>query len=317
MNAQGAAFSALAAVLYGSSYVATAIALRSFTPIGVAAWRGVLGAAILAVILMLPAMSALRPARPTRDGLIRLGLMGLVGGAIFTVAMNAAVAIAGATVTAFVAGLYAVTAAVLAIPLLGERLERSTLLALLAALVGTILLSGLRLDAGTLAGVGIALVAAAAFGLHLVLSRRWGAMHGLTGPLIGLSTQAISGIATLLLLLTVGEQVLPPAPRVDAWVAIAWLAIGPGAAAAVLVVAGIQRLEARRASIFLLLNPPTAAVLGFVLLGERLTILQLIGGACVLAAIAAASGMTRKRPVASSPSHGTTSPPGSASRDLE
>jgi DME family drug/metabolite transporter len=88
-----------------------------------------------------------------------------------------------------------------------------------------------------------------------------------------------------------GAPVVPAAPRPEALVAIAWLAVGPSATAAVLVVAGMQRLEARHASVFLLLNPPTAAILAYLLLGERLSALQLVGGACVLVAIAAASGL--------------------------
>jgi DME family drug/metabolite transporter len=205
--------------------------------------------------------------------------------------MNVGVAAAGATVTAFVAGLYAVTAAALAIPVLGEPLERSTLLALLAALIGTVLLSGIRLETDTVVGIGSALIAAAAFGTYLVLSRRWGESHGLRGPLVGLSTLTISGIVAAVAVQLTGAPVVPAAPRPEALVAIAWLAVGPSATAAVLVVAGMQRLEARHASVFLLLNPPTAAILAYLLLGERLSALQLVGGACVLVAIAAASGL--------------------------
>ena len=289
MNTRGALFAGLSAILYGSSYVATAIALRSFTPLTVAAWRGLLSALILGAILMLPAMRSHLPRSLALGDLGRLMLMGLLGGAAFTLAMNAAVASTGATVTAFVAGLYAVLAAALAIPLLGERLERSTLAALLAALLGTLLLAGLTLTAETIVGIGLALVAAASFGLYLVLSRGWARNHGLSGAVVGLSSLAMTGVAGLAAVALAAEPIVPDAPRADALVAIAWLALGPGVVAAVLVVAGMQLLPARLASVFLLLNPPTAAVLAFVLLGERLTALQLIGGACVLAAMAAAT----------------------------
>lgn len=295
MNTRGAVYAAIAAMLYGSSYVATGIALRSFTPLSVAAWRGLLAAAILGALLLAPAMARVRGAVPSRAGLVRLIAMGLIGGAIFTVAMNVAVSIAGATVTAFVAGLYAVLAAAFAIPLLGERLERPTLAALLVALVGTILLSELRLDDVNLAGIGVGLVAATTFGLYLVLSRRWGRPYGLTGATIGLTSLTATGVAALAVVLVTGEPLVPADLRLDAAAAIGWLAIGPGVAAAVLVVSGMQRLETRHASAFLLLNPPTAAVLAAVLLGERLSLLQLVGGACVLVAIAAASGIVRSR----------------------
>lgn len=291
MNARGALYAGTAAVLFGSAYVAIAIALRSYTPLTVAAWRGLLGTMILAGLLALPAMRSLRPAAPDAAGLARLLVLGLVGGALFVIAMNSAVAATGATITAFVAGLYAVLAAVLAIPLLHERLETPLLLALLAALFGTLLLSDLQLSGESLGGIGIALVAAAAFGLFLVLSRRWGARHGLNGPVVGMATLSVSGVAALAAAVLTQERLWPENVRPDAALALVWLAVGPGAAAAVLIVAGMRRLEAGRASVFLLLNPLTAALLSFLLLGERLSPLQLVGGACVLLAIAAAGGL--------------------------
>jgi drug/metabolite transporter (DMT)-like permease len=225
---------------------------------------------------------------------LRLLILGLVGGAAFTVAMNVAVSQAGATVTAFVAGLYAVIAALLAIPLLGERIERTTLLALVAALAGTVLLSDISRSRGSPGGVATALVAAIAFGTYLVLSRRWTGPYRLDGPLVGTTTMAISSVVTLSAAALVGDPLIPAEPSVNALVAMAWLSVGPGAAAAVLVVAGVKRLEARYASLFLLLNPPTAALLAVLLLHERLEPLQVLGAACVLLAIAGASGVWRQ-----------------------
>jgi drug/metabolite transporter (DMT)-like permease len=295
MEIRGAVYAAAAAMLYGSAYVATAIALRSYTPFAAAAWRGLLGTLLLAGLLLVPALAAQRPGRLTSAALTRLGALGVLGGAIFILALNGAVSTAGATVTAFVAGLYAVLAAVFAIPLLGERIERRTLVALTAALVGTVLLSDLRAEARTLTGIGIALVGAAAFGLFLVLSRRWSAAYGLTGPTIGIATMTIGAAVALVALAVAGEPLVPTAPRTDATLAIGWLAVGPGAAASVLVVAGMRRLPARRASVFLLLNPPTAAVLALLLLGQALSPLQLVGAACILGAIAVASGAVPTR----------------------
>jgi drug/metabolite transporter (DMT)-like permease len=60
-----------------------------------------------------------------------------------------------------------------------------------------------------------------------------------------------------------------------------------------LVVASMRRLAARRASAFLLLNPPTAALGSWLLLGEQLTAVQILGGALVLLAMAGASGLGR------------------------
>ncbi len=92
---------------------------------------------------------------------------------------------------------------------------------------------------------------------------------------------------------------MPVAPgpvQPDALAAVAWLALGPGALAAILVVIGMRRLEARRASAFLLLIPPTAAIGSWLLLGETFTPVQVAGAGLVLVAMAAASGLVRRSP---------------------
>lgn len=295
MNLPGALAAGAAAVLYGTAYTVTAIALDGFTPIGVAVGRSVIGALLLAGLLVSPILRSHRPATLSAAAAWRLAFLGFVGGGLFILAMNAAVATAGPTVTAFVAGLYAVAAAVLAIPLLGERLEAPTLVALAAALLGTVLLSDLPSGGGSLVGIAIALVAAACFGLYLVLARRWSEPFGLSGAVVGLATLAMAAIVPAGAALLTDDALVLGDPPLHAVAAIGWLAVGPGVAAAVLVVIGMQRLEARLASLFLLLNPPTAAVLGYLLLGERLDPLQLAGAALVLVAIGAGSGSFGRR----------------------
>jgi probable blue pigment (indigoidine) exporter len=68
----------------------------------------------------------------------------------------------------------------------------------------------------------------------------------------------------------------------------------------------MQRLPAQRASLLLLLNPPTAAALAYVVLGERLDPLQLAGAALILGAIAVASGALPMR--VGSPKYGPGPP---------
>jgi probable blue pigment (indigoidine) exporter len=217
-------------------------------------------------------------------------VLATLAGPAFIVSMNTAVSLAGATITAFVAGLYAVLAAVLAIPLLGERPEPATLGSLAVALVGTALLGELQLTGDAAGGIAVGLLAALLFGLFLVLSRRWSVEHGLPGATVSLATMSLTAVAVGVPVLLIGSPMAHPV-RLDAAAALVWLAVGPGALAAILVVTGMRRIPARRASAFLLLNPPTATIGSWLLLGERLTPLQLLGGLLVLLAIAGASGM--------------------------
>jgi probable blue pigment (indigoidine) exporter len=287
----GALAAGVSAMLYGSSYVATAFALRTFTPLGTGALRGLLGGFLLGALLLVPAAATHRARNLPPGALLRLVVLGALAGPLFVIGMNVAVALAGATVTAFVAGLYAVLAAGLGVPLLRERLERSTVAWLGLALLGTALLSDLRPTPELAAGIAAGLGAAVAFALFLVLARRWSQRYRLPGPTVALAGLAEMGVVLGVVVLLSGDEG-GHAPLVpEALAAVLWLAVGPGVVAAMLVVIGMRRLPARRASAFLLLNPPTAALGGWLLLGERLSATQLAGAALVLMAIAGASGL--------------------------
>ncbi len=289
----GAAAATATAVLYGSSYVATAIALRSFTPVGAVLGRGGLGALALGLVLVLVPHPALRPRQLTVAAGWRLLVLGAFAGPLFVLTMNVAVSLSGASITAFVAGLYAVLAAVLAIPLLHERPEPLTIGALVLALAGAALLGELHLGGTQSLGVGVGMIAAVFFATFLVLSRRWSRAYGLPGPTIGASALALSAIAAAALLPFIPPAAPGAAITGDAVAGVVWLAVGPGALAAVLVIIGMRRLEARRASAFLLLNPPIAAIGSWLLLGERFAPVQLVGAGLILVATAAASGLFR------------------------
>ena len=282
------------ALLYGSSYVATGVALHSFSPLGAALLRGVAGALALGVVLATVRHPALRPRRLTRGSTWRLLVLGTLSGPAFIIAMNLAVSLAGASITGFVAGSYAVLAALFAVPLLHERLEGTTIAALVLALVGAGLLAELRIGGTQSAGVGVGMVAAVFFGTFLVLLRRWSRSWDLPGPAVGTTGLGLSAIAAAIGLPLLGVPVAPGPVDLDALAAVAWLALGPGALAAILVVIGMRRLEARRASAFLLLIPPTAAIGSWLLLGETFTPVQVAGAGLVLVAMAAASGLVRR-----------------------
>jgi drug/metabolite transporter (DMT)-like permease len=284
------AAAATGAVLFGTSYVATSFALRSFTPLAAAGWRGLLAAVVVAVAGSLGALGPRSPL-PSPRQLVRLAVLSLAGGPIFIVAMNVAVADAGATITSFVAGLYAVLGAALAPLLLRERLSPAAIRGFLLALAGTALLTELQSTGSTIAGIGVGLGAALSYALFLVLSRRWSVPWALPGTQITLGLVLATGVPLVAWLFVADRAALVPAPlRPDAALALLWLALAPGALAPILVVAAVRRLDARRSSAFLLLNPVSAALLSWMLLGERLGAVQLLGALLVLAGIAVASG---------------------------
>lgn len=310
--------SATAAALFGSAYVATAFQLQGFSPLGAALWRSSLATVVLAVAIVIVgvrgrrreptgiegAEGAGRPAAAQRAGLspadrlARLLVLGVFGGLVFIVGMNVAVSTVGSTITSFVAGLYAITAALFAPVILGERLERRAVAGFVVALVGTALLAELGPSRSALVGLLAGGVAAVSFGLYLVLIRRWSRVIDV-GPLgISLTT---AGVAATGLAIGLGlfqpRSMLPSRVAPDVIVATGWLVFvtvsGP-----IFATIALRRIEAALASSLLLINPITATILSALLLAERPSAPQLLGGVLVLGGMAIATdlvGAVRRR----------------------
>jgi len=280
-----------AAIGFGLSYPMTAVALRSWSPLGSAAVQGTCALVLVALLALIGVLPRPGAAAVTRRGLGRLVVLGALGGTMFIAGMNAAVALAGPTIAGFVATLYAVVAALLAVPLLGERMRPATLASFAIALVGTLLLAGFQPSEDAVAGIASGLVAAVGFGLYLVLSRRWTVSAGLDGTSITLANMVGRGPVILVTQLAVDPTgVVPAEIQVASTLAMVGLILLPSMLSQLLILASVKRVAARRTSSLLLLTPLTSAVVSAVLLAERPTPMELVGGALVIAGIAGASG---------------------------
>ncbi|HSH21962.1 MAG TPA: DMT family transporter [Candidatus Caenarcaniphilales bacterium] len=142
---------------------------------------------------------------------------------------------------------------------------------------------GLRID---FVGVGLALFAAVCQAAFILLSARG------FRPLRSLhvATYVVAGalLVSLLLIVLLGEmpQLLHPIRDSRSWV---WLVAGGVAGAAIpttALLAGMGLIGPSRAAILMTFEPVVGVALAAVLLGEQPVPLQLVGGACVLAAAA-------------------------------
>ena len=287
---------AVAAVVYGAAYPATAVALRSFSPLGIAGWSCTL-ALILVVGL---AMAGLLPRPETAElsgaRLVRLVVLGFLGGSGFIAGVNVAVALSGPTVTGFVAPMYAVLATLFAVPLLGEPVRALTIAAFVIALAGTALLAGAVPVGAPIAGIVMALASAAMFGLYLVLARRWATPYRLDGTLVTIGNLIARGPLLLVVAAAIEPRPLVPASLDPAAVlALASIVVGSSSTGSLLIMASVRRVPAGRTSAALLLTPVSSAAIAALVLGERLPPNGLAGAALILVGIAGASGLVRRR----------------------
>ena len=275
------------AILWGSAFPATRILLRDLAPLGAAAWRTLVAAAAIGLLLGL--RGELRQLRPAEGYRLRLAVLALLGGALFLIGMNVAVFLTGPSITSFVTGTYPLLAVVLATVVLHEPMSRRVVLGLGVAAVGLVLLArpgGAHVE---LLGVFVALGAALSFALYLALARRWASAERLPTLTVAFYLLLSSMSVTGLLQAVVDPSGLSLDLSAAGWAALLWLALPASALPHVLVITTLRRLPASRAAPFLMLMPISGTVISAILLGERLDPLQLGGAALILAGIAAAT----------------------------
>ncbi len=273
----------LAAVMWGTVGVATkslyqladtnALSIGFFrllisTPVLFAACWRVLGARMLRI--------------PRRD-LAFMMLMG-VAMALYQVCYFAAIARVGVAIAVLITLCTApVMVALFSALLLRERLGRPTLLALGAALTGTVMLVWVRPEHGTSGqaiGVLLALCSALGYSAITLCSRT---LAGRYHPLQPISIGFAAG--TLLLLpfaLATGLVIHYP---LAGWALLLHLGLVPTALAYVLFLAGIRHITATVATIATLIEPLTSTGLAWLLFGEQLGPLGLLGALLLLGAI--------------------------------
>jgi probable blue pigment (indigoidine) exporter len=271
---------AIAPITWGTTYLVTSQLLPPDHPL----WSGVLRA-LPAGLLALALGRALPHGRWWWRSLV-LGTLNI--GAFFPLLFLAAYRLPGG-----VAGIFGaigpLMVAVLAVGLLGERVTRRRLVWGVLAVVGVAAMvlgpEGALDPVGVAAGLG----GAASMALGTVLSKRWSPP---VGPIAFTGWQLTAG-AIVMLPLTLAVEGGPPPLDGDAVIGYVWLALVGGLLAYALWFRGVGRMPAGIAAFLPVLSPLVAAVLGWVVLGERLSPVQLAGFVLALGAVVAAQWRPR------------------------
>ncbi|WP_441246162.1 EamA family transporter [Kitasatospora sp. McL0602] len=270
---------ALAPLVWGSTYAVTAEYLPPDRPLLAATVRALpAGVALLVVGRRLP-----EGAWWWRTAV----LGGLNIGVFFALLFIAAYRLPGG-VAAVLGAVQPLIATGLAWPLLGERAGARRVAAGVAGVLGValvVLRAGARLDTlGVLAGLAGAVCMAAG----TVLSKRWGRPEGV-GPLAMTGWQLTAGGLMLLPVALFVEGALPVLTGTNL-LGYLYLAVVNTAVAYWFWLRGIERLPAGSVAFLALLSPLSAAVIGWAALGQALSPLQLLGVAVALGSTVAGQG---------------------------
>lgn len=188
-------------------------------------------------------------------------------------------------VPASVAGIafytYPVYVYVISVTLLAEPLSGRKLAALALTLSGVALIVG-----GDTAGVdlfGIALVLLAAVGYACYIAGTRAAVSSIDADTLAGTALVGTALAYLGFGLGSGRLSVPAGP--DQWLVVAGIAVVGTTLPIFLYVAGLDRIEASRASVISTAEPVVTVLLGIALLGEALTPAVVAGGGLVLTGV--------------------------------
>jgi probable blue pigment (indigoidine) exporter len=172
---------------------------------------------------------------------------------------------------------------VISVPLLGTRIRAIQIVAGILGAVGVALLvlrSDARLDAvGLLAMAGAVIMFSAA----TVLTKRWGHPEGMTS--IGVTGWVFLPAGLTLLPVTLLIEGLPDHLTARNIGGLVYLVLISGILAYALWFWGLQRLSASAVTFLTLLNPVTAALLGWVVLDQRFNQWQVLGAVLILISV--------------------------------
>lgn len=274
MSRESVAVTALTPAVWGSTYLVTTELLPPERPLLAATAR----ALPVGIVFLLWTRTL-----PTGAWWWRTFVLGTLNiGAFFALLFVAAFRLPGG-VAATAGALQPLVAAALGVVLLGEAFTRRVGLAGLAGVLGVAMLV-LGPDAALdLIGVAAAVAGTLSMAAGVVLTKKWGRPVGLVAFT---GWQLTAGGLVLLPLLLLVEGAPPDVTGVNI-AGFFWLAaIGTGLAYANWF-RGIQRLPVTVVSFLALLSPLVATLLGWVVLGETLSPLQLTGAGLVVSAVIA------------------------------
>ena len=275
----------LAALCWGTSGVSGRIVAdrTDLGPLDIAWHRMAIGAVVLLIGFAATRRRRIETTAPlTHATSVRL-LLVAAGLAAYQLAYFAAVATAGVSIATLVAlGLAPLLIAVGATVLGHGRPDRATVVALVVALIGLVLLVGISAgaDTGTTVVLGALLAVGSAVGYAVVTLAGGGVPAGIPVTLVGFAGGALL-LTPVALVVGLRFTADPIALGV-----LLYLGAVPSALAYGMFFSGLRSVPGAVASIVTLLEPLTATALATAFLGERLSPGALAGGVLVLAAVA-------------------------------
>ena len=266
----------LAMLLWGSSFVAMKYAFTEMEPMVV-----IFGRMVVAAIFFLPFLRSFSRLKLTKAHILPLVGMGLFEPCLYFLFEAKALELTSASQASMITTMLPLLVALAAGVFLGEVITRKVIVGLILAAVGATWLSlgGATSDHAPNPVLGnflefLAMISATGY---IILLKK---LSSSLPPFFLTAIQSFIGAVFFLLVLLVFGVEFPSEPPLFALLAVLYLGTFVSVGAYGLYNFGVSRVPANQAAAFINLIPVCTIVLGFVLLGERLTGWQMV--ACLL-----------------------------------
>ena len=287
----------LVVVVWAINFIAAKIGLRYLPPLTMASFRVTLaGVSMVPAYLVCSRLPAFADAQRTRSQGITLrdlwtfSYLGFFGVVVNQMCFTMGLRYTSVSHAAVIVGMGPIYTLILAVLF---RLERATwhkVVGMTIALLGVALLAsenGISARSPSLLGDAITMTGSIGFATYAVLGKR------VAGRYDALTMVAFNHFVGAIIILPVAlrqAQELGPFSKWraipwSAWAAVVFMAVCSSALAYLLYFWLLRYLEASQLSAFTYLLPVLAVILGILLLGERGSLTQIIGGTLALAGV--------------------------------
>ena len=237
------------------------------------------GRFLIAALFLLIYLRARRiPVAVSRKTLMQLTLMGAVGYGGMSMLYANAIHYLPASLTGMLLYSYPALVTLLAVLVGDERFTLQKGAALLICSAGLVLVLGASFDGARAEGVLSVLGAAVIYSFYIIIGNR--ILKNIAPLVTSLYVCTSAGLTFLLYGLATGQLLLVMTPA--AWLSILGIAVFPTLFGVIGFFAGLRLIGASNASIISTLEPLITVLLSALLLGERITAWQGVGGAVLL-----------------------------------
>ena len=264
---------AVTPIIFGTTYLLT----TNFLPPGRPLLAGLMRSLPTGLVLIIGSPI------PPRRWMVRFFVLSvLYASGLFPLLFIAAYRLPGG-VAAVINSLSPIVVVVISVPLLATGIRAIQIVAGIMGAAGVALLvlqSDARLDAVGLIAMAGAMIM---FSVATVLTKRWGRPEGMTSLGVTGWTFLFAGLTLLPIILII--EGLPDHLTARNIGGLIYLVLISGILAYAIWFWGLQRLSASAVTFLTLLNPVTAALLGWIVLDQRLNAWQLLGAFIILASV--------------------------------